>query len=172
MTVLSLRVACWPIEVGSLVITCNDGINDKTVTDNGDGTLGGDGSGTVDHDYGFISVEFSATEPVTGTPIEADYTPVEGGCAEDCDKCKTHRLLLQITPGSISGQTQINISDAWERLFTKINRDIKPIHVEFITEDYAESYQLSIGSRFDVIPADAEDLDNDGFHVLLDDTSW
>lgn len=172
MTVVSLRAACWPIVPGSLTITCNDGINDKTVTDNGDGTLGGDGAGTVDYDYGHISVDFSNPEPVSGTPIEVDYVPVEGGCADDCDKCKTHRLLLEITPGSISGQSQIAISDAWQRLFTKINRDIKPIHVEFITQDYEESYDLSIGHRFDVIPGDDEPLDSEGLHVVLDDTSW
>jgi len=168
MTVVSGRFQCWPIEPNSIRITCDT----KVVTDDGDGSFTGDGTGTIDYDYGFFELEFSAPPPATGTDILAAYEPVEGGCADDCNKCKTHFLRLDITPGSISGQSQISISDAWTRLFTKINRDVKPIHVEFVTEDYEESYALSIGSRFDIIPGDEQPLDSEGFRVILDDTSW
>ena len=165
---LSGRFNCWPVEPGSIRITCGS----KVVTDDGDGFFIGDGSGPVDYDYGFFDLEFDPPSPPSGTPVVAAYEPVEGGCVDDCNKCKTHKLRLDITPGSIAGQDQISISDAWTRLFTKINRDVKPIHVEFITEDFVENYQLSIGSKFDVIPADEEPLDTGGIHVLLDDTSW
>lgn len=166
------RLACWPIVPGSLVVTAIDGLNDKALTDNGDGTLSGDGSGTVDYDYGHVSIIFSTPLPVSSTQIKADYDPVEGGCAEDCGKCKTHYVRLDISPAAISGQSELSIQDAWARLFHKIERDILPIHVEILFLLLSESYVMSIGYRHDIIPGDSEPLDTIGLRPLLDDTSW
>ena len=171
-TSLVARLECWPIEPGSLVITAQDGLNDKELTDNGDGTLSGDGSGTINYDYGFIGIDFTTPLPVSGTEIKATYDSVEGGCADNCGRCATHYLKLDVTPGTISGSDEFTIADAWSRLFTKIERDIKPIHVEIIYDTFSEEYVLSIGYRFDHIPADEETLDDSGLHLVWDDTSW
>ena len=166
------RLSCWPVSVGSVVIYAQDGINDKTLTDNGDGTLGGDGFGTVDYDYGYVAFEFSLPAVTPGTEIKADYTPVEGGCAEDCGRCATHYVRLDITPSTISGSDEFTITDAWKRLLEKIRRDILPIHVEILHEVFEEYLVVSVGSRFDIIPADDEALDSEGLRPLWDDTSW
>lgn len=166
------RLTCWPIEPGSVVITIQDGINDKTIVDDGDGTFSGDGHGTIDYDYGFIEIEPSTPYPVSGTDILADYTPVEGGCVDDCGRCATHYIKLDITPGTISGSDDFTLSDAWRRLFEKIRRDILPIHVEILHETFSESYLVSIGYRFDATPADEEVVDATGLRPLWDDTSW
>lgn len=171
-TSLTARLACWPIEPGSLVITTTDGIITNVIIDNGDGTLGGDGVGTVDYDYGFVGVDFSPPIPASGSEVKADYDPVEGGCADDCGKCATHYIRLDIVPTTISGSEQFTITDAWRRLFEKIRRDILPIHVEILNLVLSEYFLVSVGYRFDIIPADEEPLDGVGLRALWDDTSW
>jgi len=166
------RLACWPVKPGSVIITALDGINDKTLVDDGAGLLTGDGAGRVDYDYGHVSFDFSGTLPTSGTPVKADYTPVEGGCADDCGACKTHYIRLDITPASISGSSEYTIADAWSRLFEKIRRDILPIHVEIKSILISESFTMSIGYRFDLNAADAYPVDSVGLRPLLDDTSW
>jgi hypothetical protein len=148
--------------------------HERTLTDNGDETLSGDGTGTVDYSYGLITAEFGDSDPeyLDGAVVTVDYGSVEGGCAEDCGSCKTHKLRLDINPDTIAGSDDFTIVDAFNRLIEKIERDIKPIHVVISPEIVTESFVLSIGYRFDVIPADEEVLDTSGFHPLFDDTSW
>ena len=81
---LSGRFNCWPVEPGSIRITCGS----KVVTDDGDGFFIGDGSGPVDYDYGFFDLEFDPPSPPSGTPVVAAYEPVEGDCVDECNKCK------------------------------------------------------------------------------------
>ena len=171
-TSLVARLACWPIVPGSLRVTIDDGVVSKSIVDDGDGTLSGDGGGTIDYDYGYVGLDISTPLPESGTNILAKYEPVEGGCAEDCSRCATHYLRLDITPGTITGSDDFTIADAWERLFEKINRDVKPIHVEILPEQFDESFIVSIAFRFDIIPADEEIVDTGGFHSIFDDTSW
>lgn len=166
------RLSCWPIVPGSITIRSTDGPITKILTDNGDGTLSGDGGGLVDYDYGWIELDFTTPLPSSGTEILADYEPAEGGCVSDCAKCATHYLRLDITPGTISGSDEFTLSDAWSRLFKKLRRDVKPIHVEFLSEFFEEYFLVSIGFRFDIIPSDEEVMDTAGFHTEFDDTSW
>lgn len=166
------RVACWPIVPGTLVITCSDGVISKVVTDDGAGGLTGDGTGTIDYGWGIIECDFTMPVPVSGTPVYANYEPLEGGCADDCGKCATNKIKLDLTPGAITGQGDIAISDAWVRLLSKIRRDVLPIHVELITEEFEEEYMWSIGHRFDVIPADEESVDSAGLRLVWDSTEW
>jgi len=169
---LLARVSCFPAVPGSIRIEAIDGINDKVLTDDGDGNLVGDGVGVVDYDYGFIGVDFSLPMPVTGTEVKASYESVEGGCVADCEKCPTHYVKLDITPGAISGSSDFTLADAWRRLFEKIRRDILPIHVEILPDIVEEEYVASAGYRFDLIPADDYPLDVSGLHTTFDDTTW
>lgn len=166
------RLACWPIVPGTLRLEVTDGVVTKTLVDNGDGTLSGDGSGIIDYSYGFVGADFQTPLPASGSDILADYEPVEGGCASDCGKCATHYLRLDITPGTISGSDDFTLSDAWQRLFVKLRRDVKPIHVEFLPESFEESFVVSIHYRLDIVPGDEETLDTSGLHTMFDDTSW
>lgn len=171
-TLLSGQLSCAPIEPGSVVISIADGINDKTITDNGDGTFGGDGSGTIDYDTGFFEMDVFLPLPVSGTDVKADYIPVEGGCVTDCAKCATHYVKLDITTAGISGSNPFTIADAWQRLFEKIERDILPIHVEIKYDESREYFLVNVGSRFDNIPGDEQALDGVNLRPLFDDTSW
>lgn len=63
----------FPVVAGS--VSFNAGV--QTLTDNGDGTLGGDGSGTIDYTSGAYSLTFNASV-TTGTPIFVIYTLVTG----------------------------------------------------------------------------------------------
>lgn len=166
------RLYCWPVVPGSVEIKSDDGIIQKVLTDNGDGTFSGDGTGAIDYSTGIVSCDFTTPLPVSGTPVLADYRPVEGGCYDDCGGCATHYLELDITPAAISGQSDLTLSDAWKRLFEKINRDIKPIHVEFYTEAFEEVFDVDISHRYDRVEADVESLDTSGLRVVFDDTSW
>jgi hypothetical protein len=162
------QLACWPIEPGSLRIEAGG----KVLTDNGDGTLSGDGTGFVAYGYGKVGFDFDLPALPSGTKIYADYSPVEGGCVTDCGKCATHYIQLDITPDTISGSDEFTMQDAWARLLEKIKRDVKPIHVELMTDSYAEHFNVSVGHRFDIIGADEEPLDSDGLRTYFDDTSW
>jgi len=168
------RLNCWPIEPSSVRVEVDDGdpLHRKVLVDDGDGKLSGDGLGEIDYDYGFIAMDFSVPLPDAGTEIQVSYDPVEGGCSEDCGKCATHLVRLDITAGTISGSDAFTIADAWRRLFEKIERDILPIHVEIINDILSESYVLPIGYRFDIVPGDTEILDTSGLHLMWDDTSW
>jgi hypothetical protein len=166
------RVACWPIVPGSLRLTIDDGINPKIIDDNGDGTLGNGGTGTIDYSSGYFGVDLTDPQPLTGTDILASYDPVEGGCADDCGKCATHYLRLDVVPDTITGSHDFTIVDACKRLFEKIRRDVKPIHVEILPETFTEYFVLSIGRRFDIIESDEEELDAHGIQIILNDTSW
>lgn len=170
--VFLIQVGCPPIVPGSLVILCRDGVNDKQLTDDSDGQLTGDGVGIIDYEHGWVAFEFYGTSPVIGTPVIADYDSIEGGCTDKCGKCATYFVKLSVTPGIISGSDAFTISDAWNRLFTKIERDILPVHVEIIRELLSEQYSVFVGNHFDMVPADVVHADTDGLHVLLDDTSW
>lgn len=167
------RVNCWPIVPGTLRISSDDGVTSLLLIDDGIGNLTGDGSGTVDYSSGVVSCDFSLPLPVSGTPILASYEGVEGGCSDGgCGKCATNKIKLDLVPGAITGQGEIAISDAWVRLLEKIERDVKPIHVEIITESFVETYFWSVGHRFDVIPADEESLDAGGLRLVWDSTEW
>jgi hypothetical protein len=167
------QLHCAPVVPGTLVILCRDGANDKELLDDGTGVLYGDGIGVVDYETGWIAFDFYGISPAIGTPILADYDPVEGGCASGgCGKCLTSYVRLSVTPNQISGSDQFTIQDAFTRLFTKIERDILPVHVEIIRELLEEMYSVNIVHRFDVIEGDIEPLDTSGLHVALDDTSW
>jgi len=157
------RLNCWPVEPNSVVITC-DG---KTLTDDGDGNLVGDGDGTIDYSYGLITINFNAPYPTPGSQIIAKYDPVEGGCYLLCNKCATHRIRLEITPGAISGDGEQAIEEHWKKLYKKLFY-VKPKHVEFEPFRYEEEYDVSLGHRFDVIEGDVENLDTNGFHVIID----
>lgn len=169
---LDIRLLCYPVTPGSVIITINDGINDKTITDDGDGNLSGDASGTVDYSFGFIDGIIDSPLPLEDTEIESTYDSIEGGCASLCGGCVTHYLRLDITPGSISGSDSFTLSDAWARLFEKINRDIKPIHVDLLSDVFEEEFLLNIGYRFDNIESDADIVDESGFRPIADDESW
>ena len=166
------QLQCSPIVPGSLIIVANDGINDKTLTDNGDGELTGDGTGLISYDYGYVGFEFTDPQPSSGTQILADYDSAEGGCYLDCVKCLTNYVKLSVTPGEISGSDQFTIVDAWSRLFEKIKRDILPIHVRIWPELIDEFYSANIVYRFDLVDGDEEVLDTTGLHAILDDSSW
>lgn len=171
-TSFTARVACWPIIPGTLTITADDGSISKTVTDDGAGNLVGDAIGTVDYGWGIIECDFTAPLPASGTPVLADYGSTEGGCINDCERCATNKIILDLTPGAISGQGEIAINDAWSRLLDKIRRDVLPIHVELATDEYEEEYIWSVGHRFDVIPADEETVDAAGLRLVFDSTEW
>lgn len=168
-----IRLNCSPVVPGTLVVLCRDGVNDKELTDDGNGAISGDGIGIIDYDTGLMAFEFYGPSPATGTPILADYDPVEGGCVSTgCGKCLTSFVRLSVTPSQISGSDQFTIQDAFTRLFTKIERDILPVNVEILRELIEEMYIVNIVYRFDVIKGDTAPLDTSGLHVVLDDTSW
>jgi hypothetical protein len=167
-----IQLGCYPIIPGSLVILCRDGVNDKILTDDGFGNLSGTGVGIVDYENGWVAFDFYGPSPAIGTEITADYDPVEGGCGADCGKCPTYFVKLSVTPGQISGSDQFTLTDAWERLFSKIERDILPVHDEILREVIDEYYSVNIVYHFDIVPADEASTDESGLHVKLDDTSW
>ena len=167
------QLSCAPVVPGTLVILCRDGVNDKELSDDGDGNITGDGVGVIDYDTGWVAFDFYSPSPASGTPITADYDPVEGGCTDGgCGKCLTNYVKLSVTPNTISGSDQFTLQDAFNRLFEKIERDILPAHVSILREVIEESYSVNIVYRFDIVPGDEYDLDVSGLHVLLDDTSW
>lgn len=166
------KLACNPVTPGTLVVLCRDGVNDKALADDGDGNISGDGVGAIDYDTGWIAFEFFGPAPASGTPITADYDPVEGGCYDSCGKCLTHYVKLSVTPSTISGSDQFTIQDAFDRLFIKIERDILPAHTEILREVISEAYSDNIVYRFDLVEGDDSSLDTSGLHVLVDDTSW
>jgi len=167
-TVISGQLACWPIEPGTVRIAAGSSV----LTDDGSGSLVGDGFGNIDYDHGFVEIGFNLPAPPSGSEVKANYHPAEGGCADDCGKCATHFILLDIVPGSISGTDWEAETNVWERLFDKIKRDLLPSHVEIFYLTFSESYTVSIGHRFDIIPGDEEPLDSDGLRTIFDDTSW
>ena len=169
---LTARVNCWPIVPGTLTITASDGVETKTFTDDGDGNLIGDGSGTVDYGWGILNIIFSLPVLASGTEIFATYESREGGCYNSCGRCATQKLRLNIVPASISGQGDIVIGEAWNRLMKKIRRDVLPAHVELINEVFEESYIWQIGHRFDIIKSDEEQLDMSGLHSIFDSDEW
>lgn len=166
------RLRCAPIVPGTLYIKAHDGTNDKDVYDDGVGNLIGDGSGTVDYGYGVVNCDFTLPLPVSGTEMLASYDPLEGGCYDVCGACPTNKIRLDLSPAAISGQGEMAISVAWNRLMTKIRRDVLPIHVEILTELFEEYYILHVGHRFDLIAADTEELDMHGIHLVFDSTEW
>lgn len=168
-----VQLHCAPLVPGTLVVLCRDGVNNKELSDNGEGALIGDGIGVIDYETGWMAFDFYAPAPIPGTPVLADYDPVEGGCiAGGCGKCLTSYVKLSVTPNQISGSDQFTIQDAFTRLFEKIERDILPVHVEILRETIEEYYSLNFVYRFDAIPGDTAPLDTSGLHVILDDTSW
>lgn len=168
------RLSCWPIIPGTIIITAQDGnpAHDKVLQDNGEGILYGDGEGAIDYSYGLIELDFTIPLPDPGTEIKASYKPREGGCSDSCGKCATNKIQLNLSPASISGQGDLAIADAWQRLFDKIERDVLPYHVELIHDEYRENYIWSLAHRFDIIPGDAEPLDTGGLHLVFDSTDW
>lgn len=171
-TSFTAKLTCWPIEPGSLHVSSHDGVNNKDLYDDGAGNLTGDGIGTIDYSYGVVSCDFTTPLPASGTPILATYEPVEGGCSDICGSCPTNKIRLSLTPGTIAGQGEILIGLAWARLMEKIRRDVLPAHVEILTETFSEYYVASVGHRFDIIPADVEELDMHGLKVVFDSTEW
>ncbi len=161
------RLACWPLEPGSVRISSGD----KVLTDDGLGALSGSGTGTVDYSYGVIQIDFTVPLPSSGTPIYANYEPVEGGCYEQCGKCATNKLRLDLTPGAITGQDQLTITEAWARLIAKIERDVLPAHVELILDTFEEDFVWSIGYHFDIIEVDSIPLET-GLRLEFDSTAW
>lgn len=166
-----MKLRCAPVVPGSVVIFCRDGINDKSISDLGNGQVYGDGIGVIDYELGWVAISFFGVAPVPGTPIIANYDPIEGGCSDSCGKCATSMIKLSVTPGQVSGSDQFTMNDAWSRLFLKIKRDILPIHAEILSEVSEEYYVVSVATRFDTVSADSCELEH-GLHVSLDDVSW
>ena len=143
-------LTCNPVEPSSLTLR----IGATTITDDGDGALVGV-TGTIDYGWGFIYIP-TITE--TAAP-SADYDSEAGGCVSSCGRCLTHRIRLVITPGTIGGQTELTITEAFQRLWDKLRSEVKPVHVEFESLTIADAATVSIGFRYDVIPADEEIVD-------------
>ena len=162
--VTSGKLKYAPVKPGSVRIECESYV----LTDDFDGNLTGDGTGTIDYSYGHIDVYFSPS-PSSGSVVSVNYDPIEGGCNS---RCLTHHIRLDITPGTITGSAEFSILDALTRLFEKIRRDVMPIHVDLLVERSEEYCVLSIGHRFDIIEGDTEPLDEEGIRVVCDDTSW
>jgi len=171
-TSFTAHLTCWPIVPGSLHIYSHDGTNDKDIYDDGDGNLTGDGTGTIDYSYGLINCDFTSPLPVSGTEVFATYDPAEGGCSDICGACPTNKIRVTLTPAAIAGQGDIAIGLAWARLMEKIRRDVLPAHVEILAEMISEYYVSHVGHRFDLIPADVEELDMHGLKVVFDSTEW
>lgn len=148
---------CKPIEPGSLSLT----VDSTVLTDDGDGNIVGT-SGTIDYGWGYIYLEdFSASSSAT---IRADYDSKVGGCINVCGRCLTHRLRLIITVCDVAGQDEITIEEAFKRMWKKLNKEVKPVHVEFEPIYYFDSGYLSIAYRYDIIPADEVPTDT-GLHI-------
>jgi hypothetical protein len=151
---IELSMECAPVEPGSVFVYASDDINSAELTDNGDGTLSGDGSGSINYDHGAIFIVLDPPYPAPGTQVLSDYVSVEGGC--DCgDKCFSHKIDLVISPGSISGASEIALGDAWRRMIKKIETYVLPIYVDILIRIIEEEYSVAVPVS-----------------VILDDPSW
>lgn len=152
-------LGCAPMRPGSLDMDIGT-VTD--IADDGAGNVTGTGvaSGTIDYGWGYIDV--TLTGVITGDPI-ANYASVVGGCAETCNKCRTHRIRLDIVPGDIGGQTELTIGEAFQRLYRKLGvhsgDGVIPVHVELEYSTLSGNPILSVGNRFDIIVGDVIALD-------------
>ncbi len=109
--------------------------------------------GTIDYGWGYVDFTLGGTR--TEVPI-VSYTSIVGGC--NCVKCKTNKIQLQITPGTIGGQNELTITEAFQRLYEKLGvnngNGVIPVHVELYQIDANGSMVISIGNRYDILPAD------------------
>ncbi len=132
-------------------------IGGTVLNDDGEGGF----SGPFDSiDYGWGYIRFPTFAGSTDY-VRAEYESKVGGCPNDGGgRCLTHRLRLIITPGDIAGKDELTISEAFKRLWEKLNIEVKPYHVEFEPIVYSDSGYLSIGKRYDIIDADVISTDS------------
>lgn len=157
------NISIWlknaPIVPGTLEID----IDGTILYDDGDGGISGY-VGSIDYGWGYVRINLF---PGSTSSISVNYRSKVGGCIDNGgEKCLTHKLRLIITPGDIAGQDDITISEAFKRLWQKLEDEVRPIHVEFEPIKYIGSGYLSVGNRYDVIPADDVIVDT-GFTVEL-----
>jgi hypothetical protein len=69
---LDFVLANTPVQPSSLVLTYDIGMDTYTITDDGQGNLEGDGTGTIDYNSGRVRVRLNQT-PASGTAISAAY---------------------------------------------------------------------------------------------------
>jgi hypothetical protein len=153
-----MRLDCYPIEPGTIKLNFDDGASGYTLTDDSLGELVGAKvvSSSIDYGWGYLTFTISST---TDTFVDAEYTSVAGGCVDSCLQCKTHRLKIVITPGDIAGQSELTITDAFERLFKKLGAygkgtGVIPVHVELGFVEHDDVEYLSIGYRYDGMAAE------------------
>jgi len=151
----TLRFGCAPMALGSLSIVMPDA---TVLLDDVTGQFVGHPESTIDYGWGYATVTIAGIGH-PATDARGSYDSVEGGCVENCVKCKTHRLRLQVTPGDIGGQNQLTISEAFQRLYKKLGEvsgnGVIPVHVELEQLKTEVSAVLSIGYHYDVLPADS-----------------
>lgn len=155
----------YPISPGTIRIEFENtvtGIN-FSLTDNGEGDFNDVRvvSSYIDYGWGYIKIRL---DDVIYDFVESDYGSVVGGCPDlPYMRCKTHRIRLRITPGDIAFHDELTITEAFKRLYEKIGAltgsGVVPIHVEIEQLLYSAAGYLSIGHRYDIIPADVEAAD-------------
>jgi hypothetical protein len=162
-----LRLNCSPAAPGTIVLTFRKFSGATfTVTDDGLGGWNGGYAGTIDYGWGYLTLTTLATD----TYLYSRYESVTGGCVETCGRCLTHRLRLQITPGTIGGQDKLTITDAFQRLYEKLGElsgdGVIPVHVELEQITISDTAYWSLAYRYDIIPADVLPADG-GMHWVV-----
>jgi len=157
--VYTMRLGCPPVEPGTIELEFDDGGPGYTLTDDSLGELVGGTvvSSTIDYGWGYLTLRIDNN---TDVYTSSGYASVVGGCSDGgCDRCKTHRIRLRITPGDIALHDELTVSEAFGRLYTKLGvvdgDGVIPVHVELEQLTFSASAFLSIGNRYDIIPADA-----------------
>ena len=174
-TVFTIRVGCSPVvpetidvrvRVGANVFTVTDTVDPPPPVGDGEGHWDAPNTGTLDYGWGYFTLRYP--DP-TATLENISYESQTGGCTTSCVKCKTHRLRLKVTPGAIAGQTQLSITEAFQRLYRKLGvlsgDGVIPIHVELEQLLISGSVVLSIGYHYDILEADSYVVDA-GLHWL------
>ena len=144
--------------------TVEGSIGAVNFTEDGNGTISSVHSdfvsGTIDYGWGYIQIVLDGSH--SSVP-SVSYTSIIGGCPSVARKCKTNKLRLRITPGDIAGQGQLTISEAFQRLYIKLGVStgdgVIPVHVELYQVEVTGETIVSIGYRYDVLPADDYTVD-------------
>jgi hypothetical protein len=153
-TDFTFRFAGAPIVPGTLVVFVPNA-PDVTLTETGGEVFTGYPNSFIDYGWGYATVTLSGTS--YGAPL-ASYDSVAGGNPEDLVKTKTHRLRLRIVPGTIGGQSELTISEAFQRLYVKLGEatgnGVVPVHVELEPFLVAGSTVVSFGNQYDTLGGD------------------
>ena len=160
-TTFTIRVRCYPVEPGELNITLDDGGPAIVITDDGAGGWNAPATGgAIDYGWGYMTLVYPSPTAVFSSSA---YQSVVGGCVNSCDKCKTHRIRLDLIAGDIAGHDELTVADAFERLYRKIGvgraGGVLPVHVELEQIVFDGAAPWSIGYRYDIIGADAVTVD-------------